>query len=372
MKQRFVTMIMTLFLIALFLFSGCTKKPIKIGFTGNLTGTSSEIAVQGMYGTMLAVEEINAQGGINGRSIELIVEDDGGSDATAVEADKKLIEAGVSAIIGHMISGVAGKAVPYINEAEMIMISPTISSSQFAYKDDYFYSMVPISEFQSVRIVQALNDYDYKRIGYLYQLENERYSLGFVNDIISGMSVTDITPTFIEGFSLVEESVFNENLDQILTSNVEALVIAGPAYDVARFAQVLYSKNQTLPIFTSTWAMGSDLIEIAGPAADGIFTINSYDSSSATDTFITFENNYMNKYGETPTFASVYAYEGMMMLKNAMEACDKITGPNIKRALTENSSFSGLQGTVTLDEFGDAHREMFLFQVENSRYKRID
>lgn len=365
-------------LIALLLISlitvlvGCEKKPIFIGYSSNLTGTSSEIAVEGMYGAMMAVNEINEEGGINGREVQLVIKDDGNSDETALKTDKELVEQGVCAIIGHSISGVAGLTIPYINSIEMVMVSPTISSTNFAYQDDFFFSMVPVSTYQSKRISEAILDYNYHKTGYLYQIENERYSKSFVEDVQERLEVQGLSSSFISDYSQADEETYDQAIDLILSSDIDSLVIAGAAYDVARFAQILFSKDVHLPIFTSTWAMSSELLSIAGPAAEGIYSINSYDNSSISEDFKAFYDQYMDLYQEEPTFASVYSYEGTMMLLRALMKSDSFKGSDIKKAMESNSSFEGLQGDVTLDEYGDAHRTMYLFKVVNGKYERVD
>ncbi|MDK2807348.1 MAG: branched-chain amino acid transport system substrate-binding protein [Clostridiales bacterium] len=367
-----VMLLLVVLVVVVFVFIWYHRKPILIGYSSNLTGTSSEIAVEGMYGAMMAVQEVNKSGGIKGREIKLIIKDDGNTEKTALEADKELVSQGVKAIIGHSISGVFGLSFSYINSIGMVMVSPSISSSDFAHQNDYFYTMVPISEYQSERISQALTDYHYKKTGYLYQKENERYSKGFVEDTAKYLKKQNLNPTFMEYYSQKDEDSFQKAANLIVNSEIDSLVISGPAYDVARFAQILYSKHIKLPIFTSTWSMSTELLSIAGPAAEGIFTINSYDSASDTSDYKEFYRKYKELYNEEPTFSSVYSYEGCMLLLKALKESAGFDGVDIKAAIESNSSFVGLQGDVSLDENGDAHRNMYLFEVVNGEFERVD
>lgn len=126
--------------IAAFFLVNCTgKEPVRMGFVAQLTGIQAELGVQERNGVQMVVEEINAAGGVAGRPIELIVQDDLGTPEGAQAADHELIKAGVVAIIGHATSGqtVAGLAVT--NPAHVVMLSPTASTPELSGQDDYFF-----------------------------------------------------------------------------------------------------------------------------------------------------------------------------------------------------------------------------------------
>lgn len=354
------------------LLTGCGKEDITIGFSGNLTGTSSEIAIDAMYGAQLAVSDFNAKDTVHGRHLNLIIEDDGGTADTAVSADERLKEQGACAIIGHIISGVAQESFTNTNADHFVMISPTMSSSTYYGADDYFYALVTESIYQSKYISKFLLHQGYKKIGYLYQLENENYSYAFVTNTNAPLKEEGIEPAFVEAFSSSDADSFSATVNEIKEADLDALVIAGSAYDVAYYAQVMEKNGCLVPVFTSTWAMSDELITIAGPAAEGIYTINTYDSSSATPAFLKFEESYQNTYGRSPTFASVYSYESVMYLADALKISKSFSGDNIKKALDSFSSIEGLQGQITINENGEAVRDMYLFQVQNQAFVRVD
>lgn len=109
--------------------SGCAyRSPIRVGFAGELTGRQADLGVHGRNGAQLAVEAINAAGGVAGRPIELLVRDDRGTSEGAQAADRELISEGVVAIIGHMTSAqtVAGRLVTEL--AKMVLFSPAAST----------------------------------------------------------------------------------------------------------------------------------------------------------------------------------------------------------------------------------------------------
>lgn len=123
--------------------SACSDDPIRLGFSGTLKGKYSDLGVQGRNGALLAVEDINEAGGIDGRKIELIVRDDKNTPEGAVEADKELAAEGVSAIIGHMTSSQSMAAVRGMKDSKVVYISPTTSTPLLQGIRDNFFRVIP-------------------------------------------------------------------------------------------------------------------------------------------------------------------------------------------------------------------------------------
>jgi branched-chain amino acid transport system substrate-binding protein len=125
----------------LLLISSCQKvePPIKIGFLGCLTGRSADLGVAGRDGFLLAIDEMNAVGGINGRKIIPVVRDDALDSEKAKLAAIELLAESVSFIVGPMTSQMAMTVVPAVNAAKVPLISPTVSTNQLIGLDDYFF-----------------------------------------------------------------------------------------------------------------------------------------------------------------------------------------------------------------------------------------
>ncbi len=106
--------------------SGCSSlAPIRIGFAAELSGKQNELAINLRDGVQLAVDDINASGGIKGRPVELLIEDDLGTPEGAKAAENKLIDAGVVAIVGHLTSGQTAAGYQVATERKTVLISAT-------------------------------------------------------------------------------------------------------------------------------------------------------------------------------------------------------------------------------------------------------
>ncbi len=135
-----------LVVIVLIVVRSLRSRAFLLGFAGELTGRHAGMGVDGRDGAILAVDEINKTGGINGRKIKLIIKDDKGDPEVARRVDVELIKQGVVAIIGHITSGQTAAVLEQINKANVVLISPAASSIQFSGQADFFFvsSTAPI------------------------------------------------------------------------------------------------------------------------------------------------------------------------------------------------------------------------------------
>ena len=123
-----IAFLIIIIILALVLFITFQRKPIKIGFSGSLSGLNSPMGIAVKDGVVLALEKMNEQGGIKGRKLELLIKDDKNDPETVLKVDTELINEGVCAIIGHITSAMTQAAIPLINNKQMLLLSPTASS----------------------------------------------------------------------------------------------------------------------------------------------------------------------------------------------------------------------------------------------------
>ena len=161
MKRYLNKWIICLMIIGLALgFTSCGREePIRIGFIAGLSGRVADLGVAGRNGVILAIDQKNAQGGIKGRNLELIVRDDQQNPDTAQRMVKELLDLKVDLIIGPMTSSMAMATVSLVNDSKIYMVSPTASTTALSNKDDHL-----------LRVISSTNAYAIKSA--LYQFDN--------------------------------------------------------------------------------------------------------------------------------------------------------------------------------------------------------
>ena len=158
-QTRFIRNVVLLVTILSGVLSACRgRDPIFIGYSAGLTGRNAALGVDGRDGAMLAVEKINADGGIRGRPIEMLIRDDMATSEGTVAADMSLIKEGVVAIIGHMTSESMTSAWPQVKDTGVVYVSPTVSTPQLQGIDDNFFRLIPVNSFQAENIARYAHE----------------------------------------------------------------------------------------------------------------------------------------------------------------------------------------------------------------------
>ena len=350
--------------------SGCEKgkKPIKVGFVGCLTGRLSDLGTAGRNGVILAVEEINRKGGIDGRPVELITRDDRQEPEVALRVDRELIDQGVVAIIGHMTSTMTMAALPLLNREKVVLISPTTSTDELRGIDDYFIRVIPPNGAE----IDHLTDYAYrvmgvKRIAAVYDLSNrgytERYVRGFRKRFEAlGGRISDLI-SFTSGKDVSFISLANE----LEKSGPDGILVVAGALDTAMICQRIRAAGLDVPIISCGWAMTADLLHDGGPAVEGVVFSQLFDRQSRNRIYTEFRRRFAERFGEPPSFAAAHGYEAVMVL---FKALSRNPDPHkLKETILEQHRFQGVQGEFSVDAYGDPQRKRFLVTVQNGRFR---
>jgi branched-chain amino acid transport system substrate-binding protein len=210
----------------------------KIGFVGGLTGRSSDLGIQGRNGVILAIEEINAQGGIKGRPLQLITKDDKQDPQTAVKVDGELIDAGVVAIIGHMTSTMSEAALPLVNRRKMLMISPTSSANALTGIDDYFLRVIsPSRQLTDHQAAYGFKDMKLRRVAAVYDLSNRAYSEEVIANFKSEFERLGGKVSSLNTFTAGTDVNFRNLVRKILHGRPDGILISAGAVDTAMICQ---------------------------------------------------------------------------------------------------------------------------------------
>jgi branched-chain amino acid transport system substrate-binding protein len=158
-------------------------EPILLGYVGGLSGRVADLGVEGRNGATLAVEIRNRAGGVKGRRVELLAEDDQQDPEVARRAVGTLIDRKVAAIVGPMTSAMAMVAVPLVNQAQLVMVSPTATTNALAGLDDHFFRVLAGTS----RYATKSADYHFNRVGLrqvvaVFDLNNKSYTESWLED----------------------------------------------------------------------------------------------------------------------------------------------------------------------------------------------
>lgn len=369
MKKKLLIVTLIIGIIGIGFFYYITgKDTIKIGFVACLTGDASELGVNAMYGAKIAVEEINASGGISGRLVELIIKNDHNDSKIALEVCKELNAEGVTFIIGPLTSGMAELLVPYINREKMLVISPTISRNDLTGLDDYFIRLMPTNKSQADFVAENMRSDGVKDVAVIYESLNQSFSKTykeyFEREFISLGGNLVYTDTFTTG-EFFEAKRYLDNLEK---KGVQSVLFIGNAYDSAIFFQHLSKNEMTQSVYLSQWAMTADLFEQSGNTSNGGFVISYQNRASEKEAYLKFKEKYQNIYGKEPSFSSSLAYESMNVLKEGIKASSTLETVDVKSKILEIQEYQGLQGKIIINRYGDVVRDIYLYEIYDGKF----
>lgn len=375
-RRRSGHVMASMLIIVVLLASGCAvHRPIRVGFAGELTGHQSDLGVYGRNGVLLAVETINANGGISGHPIELVIRDNQGTREGARSATEELIEANVVAIIGPMTSTQSKAALPVAEKAGVVLLSPTAATPELSGQDDHFLRL----NAASIGEARLLARHVYQSLGPasiagIYDTDNPSYTYTFWNTFadtyrgLGGQIAGEV------GFPSSEQPDYVPLLATLSTGKPEGLLIIASALDTALIAQRVRIEGWKIPLFGSYWAYTDLLLQNGGRAVEGMELVVSFDMSSQSPAFRDFCARYQARFGQMPAFSAALSYETMLVLAAALERVDGRGAwsaerrEQLRQALLETRDFPGLTGPISLDEYGDTTRTQFLVTIRDSQF----
>ncbi len=357
------------FLASLTVLVGCSDPdPIRIGFIAGLEGRASGLGIASRNAVQMAVDEANANGGINGRQIELIIRDDKRSAKGGAEAARSLVSENVTAIIGPILSVVAGGVVPVINDAKIVTVSPTVISSKFVGKDDFFFRLNSSGEQSAADYARVYHEAGFSRIAAATDAHNKAFTENWMKLFTAafgeyGGEVSPVVP-----FNAAKELSLKHVIVSLLDDKPEAVLILANGIDTAQLAQQFRKRDGDTQLLATSWAGSGDLITLGGRAVENIMLADTYDRNDQSERYLRFRDSFHGKFKTPPNHASVASYDAATILFAALQAVGE--GGNLKAAFLNSNSYKALQQEITFDAYGDSRRTLTAVVVKDGRFTR--
>lgn len=377
-KNKTVAIVAAIFglLVTLLIFSyvlkNQEKEPIKIGLVSTLTGPASTAGISARDGAVLAIDQVNKKGGVNGRFVQAVVRDDKADFNEALRVDKELIDAGVAAFLGHYLSSVSVKVVPLMNERNVLMLSLGAATGDLYGLDDSFVRItLPNNIRTPLAARETFKRAGIRRVAIVCDLYNAAYTQS-VLDIyskefkrIGGQIVKTITFNSKESFNAPEIA------EQLVGSGADGLFIITDAIHGAVICQHVRQRNSSIPIVACAWAACvPEFIANGGLAVEGVITVVERDDDSTNPIYLAFQKAYRDRFGQPPSLHAQDAYEITNMLLKTLE---KTTVPEeLKEEFIKQGLMKGIHGDIGVDRNGEPIRPVYAMQIQDGKRKVID
>ncbi|HEV7474437.1 MAG TPA: ABC transporter substrate-binding protein [Pyrinomonadaceae bacterium] len=337
---------------------------VRIGVFMSTTGDTANFGISSVNGIKMATDEVNAAGGINGKQVELLVQDDR-SDASeaATIVTKFVTQDQVHAIIGEVASSRSIAAAPIAQNAKIPMLTPSSTNPEVTKKGDYIFRSCFIDPVQGAAIAQfGAKTLNAKRGALMVDRKND-YSTGLekvINEVftkLGGQIV--VTQSFQAG-----DQDFNAQITSIKGANPDVIFVPGYYGDVGLFAKQARDKGITVPILGGDGWDSPSLYKIGGDALNGCYFSNHYSPDDVDPIVQKFVGDYKTRYGTVPDALAATAYDAARIMFDAIKRANSLEGPAIRDALAATKEFPGVTGKVTFNENRDAVKPIVMIKIE--------
>lgn len=341
---------------------------IKIGEVGSMTGSEATFGVATHQGVELAIKEINANGGVKGKNLQVITLDDQGKPEEAATAVTRLItQDKVTAIIGEVASSRSLAMAPIAQQYKIPMVSPSSTNPKVTEIGDYIFRVCFIDPFQGFVMARfAAENLKVKKVAILRDVKND-YSVGLAKFF---------TETFkkLGGEIVVDQSYsagdidFKSQLTAIRGKKPDAIFVPGYYTEVGLIARQARNLGIKVPLLGGDGWDSPKLLQIGGKAIDGAYFSNHYSAEDKSPVVQVFIDKYRKSYKEVPSGLAAMGYDATMVLADAMKRAKSLSTADIRAALANTKDFQGVTGRISIDQQRNAVKPAVVLKVVNGNF----
>ncbi|MGX7197170.1 ABC transporter substrate-binding protein [Enterococcus olivae] len=348
---------------------------IKIGLNLELSGPVAGYGTQEQDGVQLAVDQINEDGGILGKQVELVVKDNKSDNNEAATAAANLTtNDNVVAIIGPATSGATKAAIPNVTKAQVPMITPSGTDDTITVNGDavqeYVFRSCFQDSFQGVILAQYAADQLTAENAVILGDNSSDYAIG-LSEAFKGAYTGNIVleENFTKG-----DTDFQAVLTKVKNADFDVLYIPGYYEEAGLIIKQAREMGIEQPIIGADGFGDEKMIQLAGAenVSDVYYTGHFSALAPANDTVEPFIEAFKAEYGKEPSTFNALAFDAMYMIKAAIESQDSADSQAITQGLAELTDFVGVTGNITIDENHNPEKSLVVIGFTDGQESSAD
>lgn len=369
-----IVILIVVALAIVFFFTQIKKEPeeIKIGWIGPLTGDAAYYGEMVKNATDLAVLEINNQGGINGKKVSVIYEDDQLDPKQGTSALKKLISIErVPVVIQAAGSGVMLAEAPIAEKNKTVLISPTCSNNKIKYAGDYIFRIWPSDAYQGQVLAEfCYNNLQAKKAAVLYI--NNEYGEGLKDEFSEKFTAVGGKVAIADYFEQGATD-FRTILTKIRDNSIDVVCLASLYRESALLTKQSKEMGSKTQFVGGDGNFAPELIELSKGGAEGMIVTNMHWDPNSNDLVVkNFVTKFKEEYNKEPEVYAAAGYDCIKVLADAIKR-GGYTANGIKKELYATKGFKGVTGDITLDEYGEAIGKKYdFYKIEGEKFVKIE
>jgi len=338
---------------------------IKIGEVAALTGGTATFGTSSHAGTQMAVDEINAAGGLLGKKVVLITEDDQSKQGEAGAVTTKLLSRDkVVALLGEVASGRSLEMAPHCQRSGIPMISPASTNPKVTETGDFIFRVCFIDEFQANVMAKFALAKGWSKVAVMTDVKQD-YSVG-LSDFFKKYYTGEIVET--QNYNSGDKD-FRAQLTSLKGKAPQAIIVTGYYNEVGLIARQAKELGINVPMLGGDGWDSKSLVEVAGPAIEGSYFSNHFSPYDEAPHIQTFVKNYEAKYQKgQPDAMAALGYDSAMILFDAIKRANTTEGKALRDAIAATKDFKGITGVISLDEKRNASKSAVVLEIKDGKF----
>jgi len=342
-----------------------TTSDIPIGVYAALTGDQAAFGNATVMGVKLAAEEINNAGGVLGRKIRLVLEDDSGHADQAASVVTKLITSDdVIAVIGENSSNQSIAAAPICEQNKVPMISPSSTNPKVTEIGDYIFRVCFIDPYQGKALATfARNSLKIDKAAILIDKKND-YSVGlaqFFRENFEKLGGKIVAEQSYSG----GDTEFRPQLTAIKTTSPQMLFVPGFYTEVGQIAIQTRDLGINVPLVGGDGWDSPTLVEIGGKSLDGCYFSDHYFVGDPRPLVRGFVKKIRARYGKNPEANAALGYDALQILARAIRESGSLDRKAIRDHIASVKDYQGVSGTITMGADRNPIKPVAMIKIEN-------
>jgi branched-chain amino acid transport system substrate-binding protein len=317
----------------------------------------------------MAVDDINNAGGVLGKKIKLITEDDQSKPEEAATAVTKLISRDrVVAVVGEVSSSRSLAAAPICQANGIPMVSNASTNPEVTKKGEYIFRVCYIDPFQGEILARfAYNSLGIRKAAILKDIRND-YSIGLAQYFSEAFKQM--------GGEIVAEQAYSEGdtdfkaqLTALKPAAPEIILVPGYYTEGALIVKQARELNMTVPILGGDGWDSAKLVEIGGQAMNNTFFSTAYSADDPDTVVQNFAKRFKQLHNEPPDAFAALGYDAGLILFDAIKRAESTEGAKIREALAATRDFRGVTGSITIDAERNARKPIVIIAVQDGQFR---
>lgn len=344
------------------------SKSVKVGVLAPLTGTNAEFGKGFEVAMTMAMNEVNAAGGINGRTMELVFQDSKGDAKESSDLCRKYVDnEEIVAVLGDFTSTACMADAPIVKDAEMAILSPTASNPAFTEMNDCTFGIIgkqdADSRYYARYVLQEYAGVDNIGIIYIESDWGNAAMSNFVDEAEKiGLNIVE-TASFVQ-----DEKDFSSIITKMKAANPDHVAIMDQGA-TAQIINQIRASGWDVSLSTNGPGTSQQLIDLCGKNCEGLLLTTPFFFDPENEREMSWRDEFTDRAGFAPTVHSVNAYDCALLIAEAIRQCgDDISRKNVRDKLAAIDFSGGLTGRIQFDETGSLDRRYIICEIVDGEY----